>query len=71
MTPSQAKSIYYETFAKGRWQDIDKPLVQANLEEASWQAVIDAIVRETQKDMAMSLLPIMESDGQRPIGASY
>lgn len=62
MLPEQARDIYYDTFRKGQWKEVDKPLIQAELDRACWQAVIDAVRIETENELTKQFLETMKLD---------
>jgi hypothetical protein len=60
MKPEDAEAIFYQTYGTGmEWREVDKPLVQRDLQMKAWKAVIDAIVRETDAFWAARMLELM------------
>ncbi len=63
MTPEQAEAIFYETYGEGNWPAVGKPVIQKELRDKCWQAVIDAVSKETCADIAKEYL-----DATEPLG---
>jgi hypothetical protein len=60
MKPEDAEAIFYQTYGSyPEWREVDKPLIQQELRLKCWQAVIDAIVRETDAFWATRMLELM------------
>jgi hypothetical protein len=57
VTPEQAQEIYYKAYAeKMAGREYDKPLVQKELRDESWQAVLEAHRKEIDSEWARELL---------------
>lgn len=57
MTPEQAQEIYYKAYAeKMAGRDYDKPLVQKELRDGAWKAVLEAHRKEIDREWATRLL---------------
>jgi hypothetical protein len=58
--PEDAEAIFYQTYGSGlEWREVDKPLVQRELQMKAWKAVIDAITKEVDAQWARRMLDIM------------
>ena len=59
MTPEQAEDIFYAAKRKAYEDDIEnwsKPRVQRDVETKGWAAVIEAIRKETELELAKEML---------------
>lgn len=51
LTPREIEAIYYETYRAGAWDQIDKPIVQRELQDTCWQSVLDAVRKESADEI--------------------
>lgn len=57
MTPEQAQEIYYKAYSeKMAGREFDKPLVQKELRDESWKAVLEAHRKEIDREWAGIIL---------------
>lgn len=52
LTARDLERIHSETQRDGRWNEVEKPLVQRELLDACWQAVLDAVRAESAAEIA-------------------
>lgn len=51
LTARDLERIHSETFVGGHWWEPEKPLVQRELIDACWQAVLDAVRAESKAEI--------------------
>jgi hypothetical protein len=51
LTARDLERIHSEVQRDGRWNEVDKPLVQRELLDACWQAVLDAVRAESRAEI--------------------
>lgn len=49
--PDEICAVYYAEYRAGLWKQVDKPLVQKELQHRCWQAVLDAVRAERQSEI--------------------
>ena len=65
MTPEKARDVYHAARRNDpAWHSVDKPLIQEELDVRAWQAVVDAITREIELEIAVKLSQKISEDAK-------
>lgn len=63
MTAEEAEKTYYEAYRKASKSDGITPLIQADVRQKSWQAVVDAFQKEYDTELAKRYLAMNDVQG--------